>query len=710
MARNNELQQWKERLSVAHRKYETIEDKSTRAWNYYKGEQWNGVGTDMYREHPIDNVVFANIRAIVPRLNHRNPKIYVKPKKKPFRTNEGVFDTIASSVYVELLLNYYYKELQIKRESRKCLYDALLTPFGIMELGYTLETEKIKDDELIETNELIAADSPYCVRRDPKDFRNDPEGIDSNLNDSRWIALRWVRALNDLKKNPKYSNTTNLRPNFTVKTDFGSRIMGSDSIVEPDNGDMWGRVEGWDIWDRKEHRLITVVEGHDRFIRNEKSWPLEYDGFPVETLYFNENGTDFYPIPDTWMYLDLQDELNRISSMQMSHIARISQRRYITRENALSQEEKYKLTNGGDGTVVETTMNPVDSILPMADATISQDIYMIRQGIKKTIREMAGVSDSEMLSSTKFESATEPKLIEQAAQTLRGDQQATFEGFTVRIVSKLAKICQQTIDSLDIPLDNVQMKDEDVAPYVTKKLDKIVGENGATVLLPWLSMSKEDIKGDYIYDIEVGSTMPINDETRKRDAVTMYQMFQQNPYVRGREGTIKVMEAFNIMEPEKFLKTEEEVQQGQMSGMKSQLEAEIAKDEPKRQADLMKTKMKTDTQKDLASMRALTDVTLTNAEEATKRGGIKAGVLGEAQKMENENKSHGMDMQHKQDAHNLAMVHKMNEHGMKAQGHVVDLTAKAHMARIHVDEAKEKAKINLKNALKQNKEKKDAPV
>lgn len=638
MARNNELQQWKTRLSVAHKKYETVEKKTNRAWEYYKGNQWNGVGHDLYREHPIDNVVFANIRAIVPRLNHRNPKIYVKPKKKPFRTNDGVFDTIASSVYVELLLNYYYKELQIKREARKCLYDALLSPMGIMELGYTLETEKIKDEELLDVNELIAEDSPYCIRRDPKDFRNDPEGIDSQLNDSRWIALRWVKSLNDLKKNPKYSNTSSLKSNFTVKTDFGSMVMGSDSVVEPDASDMWGRVEGWDIWDKKERRLITLVEGHDKFLRNEKSWPLEYDGFPVETLYFNENATDFYPIPDSWMYLDLQDELNRVSSMQMSHIARISQRRYIARENALSTEEKYKLTNGGDGTIVETAMNPVDSILPVADATISQDIYMLRQGLKKTIREMAGVSDSEMLSSTKFESATEPQLIEQAAQSLRGDQQATFENFVVRVVSKLAKICQQTIDTVDIPLDNNQMKDDEIGPYVQKKLGKIVGENGATVLLPWLSMTKEDIAGDYIYDIEIGSTMPVNDETRKRDAVALYNMFQDNPYIRVREGTLKVLDAFNQMEPEKLVKSDEEVQQGQMANMKSQLEAEIAKDQPKRDTDLAKTQMKVDTQRDLASMRAITDVTLKNVEETTKRGGIKAGVLTEALKEKKEKK------------------------------------------------------------------------
>src|SRR5512139_2330830 len=134
MARNNELKEWQERLNAAHNKYKVVEPKIERAWNYYRGNQWQpgGWSIDPYRDKPVDNMVFSNIRAIVPRLNFRNPKIYVRPKKKPFRTNTGIFDTFSASASLEVILNYYYCELQIKREARKCLYDALLGPKGIM--------------------------------------------------------------------------------------------------------------------------------------------------------------------------------------------------------------------------------------------------------------------------------------------------------------------------------------------------------------------------------------------------------------------------------------------------------------------------------------------------------------------------------------------------------------------------------------------------
>ncbi len=607
MARHNELLEWKHMLEISHKRHDTVKKKIKRAWEYYKGNQWgNGWDAFGYKDKTVDNVIFSNIRAIVPRLNFKNPKIFVRPKKKPFRTKEGMFDTLAASVYIECILNYYYKVLGIKREARKCLYDALLAPWGIMELGYTLKTQKVQKGELLEINELVEEDSPFCVRRDPQDFRVDPECTDSNLNDCRWIGLRWVKPLDDVKKDPRYSNTSNLKSNFRVKTAFDSPTGGMKIDDNTDDNTLWGRVEGWTIWDRKEHRIMDIVKEHERFLRNDDEWPLDLDGFPVETLYFNENSTDVYPIPDTWLALDMQDELNRIGSLQLDHIRRISQRRYIARENAFSDEEMRKLTHGGDGTVALSSLEPGTAIIPLADATISQDIYMIRNGLKQTIQQMMGVTAAEALTATKFESATEPALIEQAVQTIRGDQQQRFEGFIVRIIEKLAKIVQQTADGIEIPLSHEQMNDEEIQHFLQSKMVKIAGPEGAVLLQPWLEIGKDDLQGEYIYDLEVGSTMPINEQSVRSDAVTLYQLLQQNPYVKGREGTKEILSAFNKPDPEKFLKPEEQMAQEQQMMKQEALQSQVAVDAPKRQVDLQKTIIKTGSAEKIAGIKAAT--------------------------------------------------------------------------------------------------------
>lgn len=687
MARHNELQEWKQMLEISHKRHNTVTKKIKRAWEYYKGNQWgksDGLDIAGYKDKTVDNIIFSNIRAIVPRLNFKNPKIFVRPKQKPFRTKEGMFDTLAASVYIEIVLNYYYKVLGIKREARKCLHDALLSPWGIMELGYTLKTEKVQKGELLELNELIKEDSPFCLRRDPQDFRTDPECMDSNLNDCRWIGLRWVKPLEDVKKDPKNSNTSNLKANFRVKTAFDSPTGGMkvDDISEDQT--LWGRVEGWTIWDRKEHRIMDIVKEHERFLRNDDEWPLELDGFPVETLYFNENATDIYPIPDTWLCLDMQDELNRIGSLQLDHIRRISQRRYIARENAFTDEEMRKLTHGGDGTVALSALDPQTSILPLADATISQDIYMVRNGLKQTIQQMMGVTAAETLTATKFESATEPALIEQAAQTIRGDQQQTFESFLVRVIEKLARIVQQTADTIEIPLTHENMSDGDIQHFLQNKMVKVAGAEGAIILQPWLEIGKNDIQGEYIYDLEVGSTMPINEQAVRQDAVTLYQLLQENPYIKGREGTKDVLAAFNKPDPEKFLKPEEQVAQEQEQSAQRSLQMEVAVDAPKRQTDLQKTMMKTASSEKIAAMKTQGD-TVKNTMD------IIQGAVTHKAEMGREHEKHQMNMGHERDKHMMGM-------GKAA----IDLGKTAQMSNIKINEAREKSKL-LTNALRANK-------
>lgn len=477
-----------------------------------------------------------------------------------------------------------------------------------MQLGYTVKTEKVKDDKLLDVNELIQEDSPFAMRRGLHDFRNDPEGNDPRLNDSRWVAFRWVKSLEDVKKDPKYDNTAKLKPNYVVKTNYSSGSQALRETESEDHKELWGRVEGWTIWDKKEQRIMDMVENHDKWLRNEPKWPLELENFPCETLYFHENATGLFPVPDVWQVMPLQDELNRLISLQMSHLRRISERKFGSMKDSLDAEEMRKLTHGGDGTVVETNGPPEQGIYPIPDAVISQDVYMNRQLIKKSIREVQGVSDTEALASTKFEQATEPALIEQAVQSIRGDQQAAFENFTVRTVKKMGQILQQTQDEMDIPLDNEQWTDQQIFSYIEHKVTKIAGPEGSQVIMPWLTMSKDDIQGEYDFDIEVGSTMPINEETRKRDAITLYQALQENPYIKGREGTKEILTAFKKTDPDKYLKTEEQVAQEQQQQQQAQLEFEQMKDIKKIEMDGQKTTMKVGAQKEATFVKAATEL------------------------------------------------------------------------------------------------------
>lgn len=609
-----EVKKWKDRLTCANRKHDKeVKDQLEKRRKYYRGQQWNNSSAEAYNDKTVDNMVFSNIKTIMPAINFNNPRIYAKAKKKPYKTDNGVFDTLAAAVGFEILMDYDYRHLEIKKQVDKCLLDALLGPWGIMQLGYTVETEKVdmgeddkeeddnvprgtknkkkkNEDKKQEVNELIKSESPFVLRFSPADFRVDPECKDHFLRDAKWIAFKWTKPLDKVKSDPKFENTRLLEANGKAETDYDKFVQKTDNtLLESADFD---RVVGWDIWDKESNRLYTVVDNHDKFLRD-TPWPLELDSFPIEILYFNENPDELYPVSDVDIYMKAQDELNRIRSMQLTHIRNISNRKYLSRENSFSEEEKRKLRHGPDGTIVDCKTDPTTALFPLKDATISQDLYIVGKNLKEDIREVSGIPQFEKGMAQKFDTATEPALMAQNLSVRRAERMAILEDFIIRIVGKLARIRQQTLDTISVPLSPEQFDTAQGA--VPDKLEQIIGRNNAMMLQPWLNVEKEDIAGDYEFTVALGSTQPVNSERRKADAVTLYNLMKDNPYVNGYEGTRKVLDSFDEKESDKLLKPQEAVKQEQEQAQKAAKQAEIEKDLPKRQVDMQKTQIKSQT-------------------------------------------------------------------------------------------------------------------
>ena len=118
------------------------------------------------------------------------------------------------------------------------------------------------------------------------------------------------------------------------------------------------RVEGYDIWDKKHQRLVTVVATHDKLLQDSK-WPLEYEGFPCEILYYNEQPDPhippFHQPPSTCPH---QREINWISSLQLNHIRTAASTKMLMREDAMEVAEIDQLTKGPPNVVVSVSGTP----------------------------------------------------------------------------------------------------------------------------------------------------------------------------------------------------------------------------------------------------------------------------------------------------------------------------------------------------------------
>jgi hypothetical protein len=622
MPKSKEFTEWEFRLDVANRKAKPIEENVKTNWDYYRGNQWAKGDEKLYTHLAVENLIFANTRTLVSQLAFKNPKHFITPLKKPHQKDGALFDTIQASLNMEALLGWYFKDMKTLRETRKCLYDALLGFRGIARLGYTLKTEKFKGKDEINTDELIQADSPFIKRYSEFDFRHDTEGTDALLDDSRWCAFKFVAPLQDIKDNSRYS-TRGLKSNAGMITDFGQD--GARKAVKPtdDTREIVELVEGWEMYDKKTRRLRVIVPGHDKFLRNEK-WEGALDnieGLPVEILYFNENPDSALPVSDVNTYRPMQDELNKTRSMNMDHVDRISRRRYVGNSTKLPDEELRKITHGGNGAVALVDGSTENVLEPVKDANVSQDIYIQSNLLKASIRQMAGLSQAEALDPKGADSATEAGLINLSSTGIRSDQQGQYEDFNVRLSRKLSMILQKTLDKVEIPLDEVQFQQfvQQERRGTETKITKITGMEGAIILQPWLDLSKEDIQGEYIFDIEMGSTQPVNEETRKRDFKELAAVMQGNPWIRDREATRLGLEIFKMPDPDSLIKSEEEFQQEQAAQAQAAGQAELEDREMKSQVDLAKTKMKTDAQLETANIKAQTELATSALDNQTEK-------------------------------------------------------------------------------------------
>lgn len=659
---------WEKRVSAAKRKYkEEVGDKLKRWRDYYKGKQWGGdyVLNRGFRDRMVDNMVFSNVTTIIPAINFSNPNIYVEPKKKPYNRGGVMFDTGLGAKKWELLLNYDYKECDVKKVVDKVLLDSLLGPWGIVQTGYFVETSKVSDQE---PREVLEREGLYVQRLPPEDMIVDAECKDSTLREAKWVGIRWVKRKSDLEKSGLYKDSALVGLESNVSIESETSVPGLGTFGEGKSE--WERVEGWDIWDGENKRLITIVEGHDKILRD-IPWPLEYDGgYPFDTLYFNENPDGLYPVSDVDIYMSAQDELNAITTYQLEHIRKVSRRKYLSKLNSMEQEEKDKLVYGEDGVVCEVKGDLDSSFKVVSDASISQDIGIVRNNIKDTIRQAAGTAQYEQGSSEKYDTATEPSLIAQSVTIRRNQRRAILENFIKKIVRKMAAVRSQTIETHEVRLDAQQYQQmaqqspqaleqvpKSELQYVDKHVQMVLGGDGEEkVLLPWMNIKKEDIEGEYDFSIEIGSTLPINQETRKRDAVQRFQMLSQNPAIDQTALIKDLLSAFQVKNMDELLKPQEVMAQESQA----QQEAAQAEMEMKRQTDLMKTQMKTETAKEVTGIKAQTQLEV----EQMKAHGTLAKTM-----MDNEVKKDKIDADSESSDTQVSqpLVLKLMEHRMAKQ-------------------------------------------
>lgn len=535
---------YRDALSVSHAKFETeAQPTIVKMQAYLRGQQWAVGKGDPTMPKVVANLVFADAKVMLPVLALRNPRVFVKPTAatatmmlpgpdgKPVATPVQLIPSqqpgqppvpvpvVAAARAKENLINWRWRQLQINAQVRRCLMDSFTAPFAVMKLGYTLTTEKVdlpdqpgeEGTRLLEVNESIKAQSPFAVRWSPNDFRVDPEARYPDLSDAGWIAFGWLGRLDDLKRNPKYHNTRDLKASVEIKTDYALGSRSVNQTLGRESSDDWQRVQLWEIHDRREGKIITLANDHDKALQYD-DWPSWMgETFSAETLVFTEHPDTLYGPPDLWQITGQQDQYNEIAAMISNHVRRFL-RKYIAQRGAFDEKEMEKFISPIDGLVIEVDGRPSESVEPLKDAPIPVDWWQSRVNVREDHDRISGIGDFVRGVAEKVDTAAEANIIQGNMNVRTGDSRNIVEDFAERISRQVLRIDSAT---LDVPT---------VIP--------VIGPDGAMALGQFLHIqTRETMLAEADVEVEIGSMQPINEASQKAEMREMYMTLRNDPLI-----------------------------------------------------------------------------------------------------------------------------------------------------------------------------------
>jgi hypothetical protein len=477
----------------------------------------NGMSSRYIQDYKIEdpitsiNVTYAIVKNVIPTLYYKNPYISAMPKRS---VDED------SAPYATAILNYFYKELEIKNINQHVVFDAYVLGMGVCKMGYTTkfgtmpteenvkkeqrEREKAKAKGILEKlglrkpkeedkplanpelNEFIKSEAPYVCWINPFDFLIDPRA--NCIEDAQWVAQKITKTLQVVKADKNYKNTSDLK---------GSNIEETYTKDVPETQiDNFKTIDLYEVHYKTDEGINILVLAKDgkryKALRHDKS-VYKMDGFQYEVLYFNKHKHRLYAKSDVDITKGLQDRINATLDSILDQVDKYSPKLFVD-ETSVTEQGKRALVEGDIGSIVYTNKTPREVVQEGSFTQLKADMVALIDKSLEIIMLETGLTKAQLMGLTQAQTATEAQ-IGQAGQNLRmSDKFDMVNDFSMKQSRKLWQIIQQFVD-----LEEIQIITGD------QGIDDVTG-------LPrynWLpditsELADKMVKGEYRFDVEVG--------------------------------------------------------------------------------------------------------------------------------------------------------------------------------------------------------------
>jgi len=614
LKKDEEVETWERRLKLSEDKLKEKSgdmhnrQTSTQGWkqllNFVKGNQWReGQGGKKKTFDRITaNQAKSNIDSIRPQLYFQNPRIKIsiknpmlasqdipemqttpmgpmpvmqqgppdpmtgQPKPVPvLRIKKGdpvaivggqTVDARQQCELMEAVDNYTFVETRAKTKIKRIINDALILPYGVAKWEWIVETEE--SDELDKSGKPTGNKIEKVVRQyaelnrvKPWCFIWDSELDEFDIENSPWVAEIKYLSEEEIREDKSLGNVDELpEPSYYVDNDY---TVGNQQDIEE-----FARYKVFEIHDLKHGEFLVWIEGSEKINRKESPSPYRnVEGSIYTVLGFDDVPDESFPLSIIDQVKSKAEAYNKVLSYMVNHVARFN-RKYKQLKGTMDEAELEKWERGEDGvTVTVKDMNAGPE--PINDANINPDVYKVAGILKSEITEDIGVSAYQRSGREPgVDTAFEANLIQGGADIKIQEKRDTVKEFCVRIIKKLNQILKDNAD--------------------TPTIIKIAGEMGER----WVKWTNEDIKGEFIEDVDIYSSMPFSEEVEKKQAMEMYSLAAVDPFFNPFKVRQQVVRVFKW--PDDLLYSQEEYAQIQQEQQKQAAEQQAQIENQKQQS------------------------------------------------------------------------------------------------------------------------------
>lgn len=536
------------------------EEKYDKLWrrmiDLYRGKHFDNVSDE---DRMLINAAFSTINVIAPSVAVNHPKITVGARK----SEDG-----DKAIITEAIINYWWRHFDCQKQLRRAVDDYLILGHGWLKVGYKFVEEErkkpaqVEEPELpmgegmegaenggqdlddaaeaapMETEIVVLEDRPFVERVSPFDVYVDPDA--TSIEDAKWIAQRVRRPLMDVRSDQRYNRQARMDAAATQYNKWSSNEERPRASQE----DKDAYVDVWEFYDIKRGTMSVFANGCDGFLVNPSPMPYAF-GHPFVMLRNYDVPEHFYPMGELEAIEPLQYELNATRTQMMNHRKRFS-RKWLYKETAFDGPGRDALESDEDNVMVPVISDePLQAVVQAMPAIVNPpDMYNITNQIMQDMDRISGVAEFMRGGASEINrTATEAAMMQDAMNARTSDKLAEVERAIASAAKRLIGLAQQFLTG------------EHVARVV-----------GSMAMPIWVNFDRDYILGEFDFEVEAGSTQPVNESFRRQMALQMVDAMA--PFVGAGVVDMSALArhvlqfGFGVKTPEAFLAQPQQAQPG----------------------------------------------------------------------------------------------------------------------------------------------------